>query len=882
MADQIFIGTSGGQKTDRTAFNIDNNSFPLLYNFYAWRGRVKKKRGTLPLGRLAVQIQIVSTGALPWQYGPITLSVGAANLITALSLESSSTIVPGTISFIVGGQTYTDPSTPDGTLTGSGGGTGTINYATGAVTITGGGSSTLTGFFDYYPGLPVMGLRDFVKLSSPSSTVNPLYPLLLTFDTTYSYQINQGGSPLFYNVNYYKTTNNPFIWNGQDYQQFWTTNYSGALWATNGNPGFHFQNISIITEQNPTKIQTASPHGLITGDWVFFNEITGANASSLNLQAFQITRLNSTQFTVPVDTTGETLNNNGIFQMLTSALSGQDGIRWYDGDPTGATGLPTGTGLGWVNFAPPLTAVGTSIENTPFGIYYLVGCLMIVPFKDRLLFLNPVIQTSTGGPITLQDVVIWSWNGTPYYNALVPINQTYDVTAYYVDQAGKGGYLSAGLAQPIITVSNNEDVLIIGFGGDGRKTRFVYSGNDLQPFLFFTINSELPSSATFSSITLDRGAIDIGQYGIAMTDQQSSQRIDLDIPDSVFQIQSLNFGVQRVNAIRDFFREWIYFSFPYNDSSWKFPTRTFLFNYRDNTWAVFYENYTSHGRYRPQSKKSWLTLGYSSWLAWRAPWNSGSNSPLFTDIIVGNPQGYVLIKDGDSTSEAPSGTIQAISNSGGFTQITSINHCVEVGDYIYIQGCLGTTALNGIIAIVTNTGTRASPTANTFTIDASFPSGTYLGLGTFTRLCQPILQTKQFPFYWEQGKQLRLALQKYLLDTTSIGQVTLNIYLSQDSTNAWNDPLNSGTPNGLVYSQLLYTCPESTNLGLTPANTNLQMPTASTQEQIWHRFNASMIGDSVQIGITLSDAQMRNLTYATSEITLHGIQLTIHPGPHLA
>ena len=420
--------------------------------------------------------------------------------------------------------------------------------------------------------------------------------------------------------------------------------------------------------------------------------------------------------------------------------------------------------------------------------------------------------------------------------------------------------------------------MIIGFSGNGRKTRFVYTGNDLQPFLFYNINSELPSDSTFSAITLDKGAIDIGAYGIAMTDQQSSQRIDLDIPDSVFQIQALNNGAQRVNAVRDFYREWIYFTYPVNTSPWVFPTQTFLFNYRDNTWGIQYENFTAHGTFRPMLKKSWLTIGYSSWNSWREPWNSGANSPSFPSIIAGNPQGYVLTK-GQGTGEATSGTISAITNSSGNTEITSVNHCVQVGDYLYITGCLGATGLNGLIGRVIAT---TSATPNTFVIDLPPPSGTYLGLGKFTRLSQPLLQTKQFPVYFDQGRQTRLSAQKYLMDYTANSQVTVNVYLSQDPDDIWNTPQPSFATSSLVYSQLMYTCPESNNIGLTPANTNLQMPTAQGQYQIWHRFNTSLIGDSVQIGFTLSDAQMRNLTYATSEITLQGMHLTVDKGPHLA
>ena len=858
MPEQIYIGNfTKGLKLDRTPFNIDNDSFPILFNSYSWRGQARRKRGTKFLGRLQVQVDSVAVAVNPWENGPLVLVAGAGNLISGYSLESTSTIVPGTIDLFVGANEYTEPSPPDGTLLknsladpGS-----TINYATGAITIAGGGAGPLTGTFSYFPGLPVMGLRQFVSSLSSSQ-----YPLTIAFDTKYSYQINQAVTPSsFYNVTYYKNTNTPFKWSGQDYQQFWTTNYSGAFWATNNKPGFHFVNGVYVAGTGTANITFTFTSGgpfqnLIVGDILFFNEWTAP--STINgLIGTVTTIINAATGTYIVSFNGaQTVAGTGIAQLLTNSIPGQDGIKWYDGDPTSGTGIPTGTNLGWVNFAPPLTALNVSISNLPLGKYYLVGALIILPFKDRLLFFSPYIQTSTGSTIQLQDTVIWSWNGTPYYTDPVPVNQTSNVIAYYVDQTGAGGYQSAGISQPIATVIPNEDILLVGFGGNGRKTRFVYTGNDLQPFLFYTINSELPSSATFSSINLDKGGIDLGPYGIVLTDQQSSQRIDLDIPDSVFQIQALQNGVQRISAIRDFLNEWIYFSYPVNNIAddgslvCKFPLQSFLFNYRDNTWAIFYENFTTHGLFRSQKKKTWEKTGYSSWSVWNEPWNAGANSPQYSQVIGGNPQGYVLIKD-QGTGEAPSGTIFAISNNNGNTQITSYNHCVTAanpntgtGDYVLFLGALGTTYINGIIGKVIDI-----LDADTFTVDIAFQAGTYLGLGTYTRLSQPLMLTKQFTPYWEQGRQCRLAVQKYLLSFTETSQITVDIYLSQDQENPYNDPINNTPPNSLIYSQLMYTCPESTNLGLTPANTNLQMPTASTQNQIWHRFNTSLIGDSVQI-----------------------------------
>lgn len=903
MPEQIYIGNfAKGLKTDRLPFNIDNDAFPTMFNFYSWRGRAKRKRGTQPLGQLAIQVESVAVPANSWEDGPLVLVAGSANLISGFSLESTSSIRPGSISFTVGVDVYTEPSPSDGTLLKNGlaDPNSSINYATGDVFIQGGGAGPLTGTFTYYPGLPVMGLRDFSRQTTNITVQSALYPLLLAFDTKYSYQIN---GTTFFNTTYY-STGTPFTWSGEDYQQFWTTNYYNSLWATNNKPGLHlligtYSSGSPGTAINFNFTLNAVPYtNLLLGDVLWFNEwptpvSPAVGPNGLSGVVTTIVGAGTYTITFPVVVTA---SGTGIVQVLTNSIptpngAVQDGIRYYTGDPTSTTGLPTGTNLGWVNFAPPLTASVVDIDTYQEEKYYLVGALAIVPFKDRLIFFSPYIQHKSGTPIQLEDTALWSWNGTPYYapNAtalnIVPTNQTTDPRAYYVDQTGLGGYLPAGIPDPIMTVSNNEDVLLVGFGGDGRKTRFVYTGNDLQPFLFFNINSELPSQSTFSAVSLDRGVIDIGQYGIAMTDQQSSQRVDLDIPDSVFQIQALNFGAQRVNGIRDFFREWIYFSYPVYNSEWKFPTQTFLFNYRDNTWAVLYENYTTHGTFRPSTKKSWLTTGFNSWNAWREPWNSGSASPQFPNIVAGNPQGWVVIV-GEGTGETPSGTISAITNSSGNTQITSYNHCVTdenqntgQGDYLLIQGCLGTTSINNLIGKVIDI-----IDVNNFIIDLDFPAGTYLGLGTFTRLSQPLIQTKQFPVYWNEGRQVRLCAQKYLLDKTDDSQVTLNIYLSQDPDDSWNNNLVSPPPNSLIYSQVLFTCPESTNLGLTPFNTNLQntLPLGSGQYQIWHRMNTSLIGDTFQLGITLSDTQMRNLVYATSEIALQGIHLTVERGPLLA
>lgn len=975
MPDNIYIGNFGrGLTNAKEAFAIDNDAFPTMWNFYSWRGRAKRKRGTGFLGILQIQVQMVAANPTAWQFGPLTLVAGEGNLLTFLGLSNGPTIVPGSITLVVGANTYTEPTIPNGTLIGSPAGSGKINYATGAITISGGGGSIVTGFFSYYPELPVMGLEDFTAYPSGASN-----PLLLAFDTEKAYQINQTISPPeFYNVSYYKATSNPVTWSGFDYQLFWTTNYSGAFWATNNKPGLHFVNGTYISGSGTSNITFNFKSGglnfttLVDGDVLWFNEWKSAGVTINGITGIVTDNTGAALGNYVVTFTGnQTVSGTGIAQLLTNSISGQDGIKWYDGDQTNHTGLPTNSITGWVNFSPPLTLSTVSIANFTPGTYYLVGALMITEYKDRLLFIGPYIQTTSGlGPFQLIDTVLWSWNGTPFYTtsttssgasqsgtaSLVPANYTADEKAYIVDQTGLGGYKAAGLDLQILTMGFNQDALIMGLGGDGRKVRFVYSGNDLDPFYFFNVNIEFPSFSTFATTTMDRGIIDVGSYGIALTDQQSTQRLDSEIPNNVFQISFLNQGAQRVNGTRDYINEWIYISYPFNDSSWKFPTQTFFYNYRDATWAVFYENFTAHGYFRAQSTYTWATVPFATWSVWNEPWNTGANSPLVTQVVAGNPQGIVLIKN-IGTGEAPSLMINAISNASGLTQITSYNHCVEgpngvyvnTADYLYIQGALGinsatitgitlgnptvitaintftvgqnvtftgvggTTQLNGNTYTVSETngvtftinidstsfGTWTSGgiatvqfnntvvkvlyviDANNFVVDLPYPTGSaYIGLGMCRRLSQPLLQTKQFNPYWEQGRQVRLGVQQYLLDRTNNAQITLGIYLSQDPNDQWNSIQSNPSPNGLIYSQTLFTCPE--NREVSSFNANLQQPIADYSSQIWHRMNTSMIGDTFQIGFTLNDAQMRSYNFSQAEITLHGMQFTVHTGPLLS
>ncbi len=911
MGEKLVVGPiNKGLRTDRTPFVIDNDSFPTLINAYQWRGRIKRKRGTSLLCRLQ---RFFNSTNISYNSGSTTITLdgaGVGNILTGFSLQVNGNIIPGSVTLVASGgpTTFTDP-TKDGFLTPTGtGGPNTIDYATGVITIPSQAGNTVTAIFLYFPDLPVMGLEELNLQASQ-------FPGTLAFDTVYSYIIQQTAPFSAHDVSFYKnpppdatnlpgyvpkTNPTPTTWNGQDYQQFWTVNYQNALWATNGitvpfnpsNIGMQFQKVNtsggvgvdVVRINATTMTFNIDNCPLVIGDFVFANEFSAsggdANALTLNFQTGYVTNVVKVGITSTVTVVFPDANIavdtyfGGLLQYLTNRSSKTiDCLRWFDGDPT--NGSPTSPafvqGNGWVNFAPPLSFLNYSINDTPARQYYLVGARVIQPFKDQLLFFGPVIQNSSGTIIYLQDTVVFSQNGTAFYTSsftgdprfaktvfnpiLVPVNQTATANAYWEDITGFGGFLAAGIDQPIISALPNEDVLIVGF--TNYQTKIVGLGNSVLPFGFFAVNSELGTGSTFSANIMDKGIISRGQRGYIITSQTEARRIDLDIPDQFGQIKLFENGNERFCSQRDFQNEWIYFTYNSDQLAYLFPNQTLQFNYRDNSWAIFNESYTTYGKFIRFDGLTWATVGavYPSWTAWNVPWNASQTQIFEPDVIGGNQQGFVLVRD-DGTEEGKSLYIRSIVGS----TITSPHHSLIDGDFIIISDTLGTisTIVNGAIFKVTQA------TENTFVLDPPIPSGfTYLGSGLITRMYVPFIQTKQFPLSWEIARKTRIGPQQYLLTRTDNSQITLLIFLSQDSSNPFNIgpivPQSLSLNNSLIYSTILFTCPESTNLGLTPANINLQTPTAPTQAQIWHRINTSLIGDTVQIGFTMSEDQMRAL-----------------------
>lgn len=831
----VISGFQTGLEKDKPDFLISNESFIRLMNAFIWRNRLRKKPGVQKLGRL--QREATLSGINLDGSG----NLAATSLITALSLEASASLSPGTVSFSDGTNTYTEPATPDGTLAGSPGGSGTIDYATTEITITGGAASQpLTGTVDYFPNLPVMGIEDFDNDNkTASSQVNRQETVF--FDTTYAYEFSSGS---FIDASFYRTTNAPVIWHGADYQQFWSTNYQDAMFVTNNVPGMHGAVPATVTPGVTTAF-TTTDDDLETGDIVFFNEFTGTAASTINLQTATVTRVGVGSYTVPINTSAGSLAN-GIVQYLTKTATptaSTDGIRWFDGLDTSA---PFSTGF--VNFAPPLDNLASSSTT------YLVGARIIIPFGSRLLALGTFESTSAilGGTAATyypNRIRFCQVLGTCFY-ANNPSGGTASSDAWISNIQGFGGFIDLDSSERIVTAGVTQDTLVIGQETQQKKLQVTQS--DTLPFTVQTINSEYGSESTHSTIVFDQGILTASDYGFIMTSTFNAQRFDNKIPDQIYELKQTDNGNERVTAIRDFQNQVVYFTYPQDITNNSYPNRTVLYNYNENNFAVFKESYTTYGIFRRVDGVPWEEIDFVTWDEWQIPWELNVWSAEFPSVAAGNQQGYVMLKNFQSSND-PSLYISAVSGNN----VTSPNHNLEIGDFVGFKD-LSDNAIKYIRQVSSVTSTDVVVFDGDLASDAPVA-----GLTEMVIMDNFDILTKRFPMAWQDGRKTRLGTSRYYLEKTNNGEFVVDILINQ-----LDESDNNPSFGSLISSNVIRTRPDD-DLGFTGQ--------AAESQRLWHRIPTSAVGDTIQLRFQMNETQMTSIPIATSMWFLYAFILDFYP-----
>lgn len=528
-------------------------------------------------------------------------------------------------------------------------------------------------------------------------------------------------------------------------------------------------------------------------------------------------------------------SGNDLFWATNNNMgSTRDPIRYYDDTD-------------WTTFNPLVTST-----------VRLQQCLMILPYKGRLVCLNTWEGSDINNATNFAQRVRWSQNGTPLPSV--------DADAWRDDIVGKGGFLDAPTNQQITSCEFIKDVLIVKC--ERSSWKLIYTGNEVLPFVFQQINTELGCESTFSIVPFDRGVFSVGNYGITTDDSVNVSRIDERIPNTVFDFNNDNQGVKRVYGIRDYGEQLVYWTYPDSATNPIFPNKVLVYNYVNQTWAIFNDSFTCFGYYQRPSDLTWATLPYTSWAAWNQPWDTGQTQSRYPDVIAGNQQGFVEILNQDVDND-PALTIHDILPSvpPSVVQLVSPNHNMQTGQFVKITGIIGSgdpnpNTLNDTIYKVVSVDIDTielqawvDGAIQNVTLDVG---GEYLGGGVMTPINNINIWTKRFSPFFDAGQQVRLGYVDFFLDRTAEGEVTVNVYNNENG----NIPLNQPETNPSVLGEnVVLTRPEN------------GIPFQTQQDKIWHRLFTPCLAQNFQIQITMDDEQMFQENISNADFVMHAMTL---------
>ncbi len=535
-------------------------------------------------------------------------------------------------------------------------------------------------------------------------------------------------------------------------------------------------------------------------------------------------------------------NYNGV------GTANDDPIWYFDG-----TTWTAAIGVNGFYFMP--TPVGGPVGAPRTGPFIQTARL-IVPFKNRLLLLNTVENDGTTPPGNNKNFVNrcrYSHNGSPLANnAWYETNQI-DTNGIPTGIADGGGYIDASTEEEIISAEFIKDRLIVYF--ERSTWELAYTGNEVQPFVWQKINTELGSESTFSTVPFDKVILGIGNVGVHSCNGANVDRIDNKIPDEIFDIRSTANSPKQVAGVRDYYVEMVYWTFPAANYAGTFPNQILLFNYRNNSWALNDDCITAFGYYEQQVAPTWATLPLT-WEELPATWDSFSLVSNPRQVIAGNQQGYIFIIDADLSRNAPAMQIDNIVASGPGIIVSIKNHTLIQGEYIAIEYAQGITFTGGQTIFQVNGVTNA----DTITITPASFTGTYTGGGLATRVSNLGILSKQWNPYVSDGSNVYLARIDFGVEKTSSGEVTVDYYPSASALSMIAEGQATGSIMG---NNVLETRPYDPVI----------YPFEQVQDRLWHPVYFQSDGECIQIALYMNNAQMLNKAIAWSDFQLEGMVL---------
>ena len=523
------------------------------------------------------------------------------------------------------------------------------------------------------------------------------------------------------------------------------------------------------------------------------------------------------------------------FLMFITNNVAADAMRYWDGTTFNAFGSAATT---------PINAAAN----------YIKTCKFILPFKDRLILFN-VTENLAGGDTVFRNRIRYSQNGSPVA-----------VDAWREDVVGKGSYLEAPVKQSIISAEFIRDRLIVFF--EESTWELAYTGNEVLPFRFQQINTELGVESMHSVIPFDKHVLGFGNNGIHASSGVSIERIDEAIPYTIFDVSNDNDGPRRVHGIQDYWTEMVYWTYSSNkkDSGFNdtFPNQVLVYNYENKTWSFNDDSITAFGNYQLGETLTWADIE-SQWQETGAVWYDPSLEDRFKSVIAGNQQGYTFVIDSKEYKNSLSLQVTDIAVTGAVVTFDCIDHNLPQGSFVYFENIQSDGGNMDDDDILNNKIYEVNMTSDDeFTVNTGEVAitGTYIGGGVVTRVSEIGFLTKEFNFFNKTGTNIAFNQIDFLVDKTENGEVTFGIYPSSSSRELYTDSLVSGSSIG---TDILETSPYAL------------VPLELAQVRFWHSIYISAVGENIQLELSLSDEQIMDPDIAFSDFQLNAMMFYATP-----
>lgn len=587
----------------------------------------------------------------------------------------------------------------------------------------------------------------------------------------------------------------------------------------------------------------------------------------------------------------------------------------------------------WTTFAPGIRGASSTTADTIF----MFQARILIPYYGRLLAFNTYEGTTVGSSQNYFNRCRFSQIGSPIQSTVV--GPPFVGGAWRDDVFGKGGFIDAPVNEEIVSAIFYKNTLIVGFERSTWQLRYV--GEYGLPFIWERISSDFGCESTFSPVLFDEGVLQVGDRAIVTSSANNVQRIDLQIPDLIFQFRNDEFGKSRVWGARNFQKELVYWSWVNTNlesvSTWKYPNQTLIFNYRNNTYAIFRDNVTSFGIYQPPNGVTWDRLDVL-WVREDVFWDNEEANPETEKIVSGNQQGFIHYYASSSIDE-PSLRITAMVTGTKTVEITSPDHNLANDEWIQIKNSQFSSGDPGFNDRVYQIGIIDKDSFSIYFWDngdqpVTLDPSAYIGGGTIVLLPVMDIQTKDFNPYQAKGSQLKLSYVDFLVDAFPQGLISVNVITNASNNNLGNVIVgNNKVESGLYLFGSISNISQSNPAIITSANHGLRTGESVTITNVvgmtqinnvtaivtyidsshfslqgvdssaftayiasgnwqsnsknlyipgsnyaWHRFFATCTGQFLRIQITYNPEQMADIVNAYTSMTINSMALWVRPG----